>query len=276
MYQEAALGRKPLLLDLFSGGGGAAMGYHRAGFEVVGVDIEPQPNYPFEFIREDAMSFPLEGYDAIHASPPCQRWTRGQNARGQADKHPDLLTPIRQRLQETETPWVIENVPGAPMRDPLMLCGTMFGMKLFSDGERAYEEDEATENASTTAFELRRHRWFEASFHLDDFWPITEYQQNAGISPGYRWGGRCKHRLAPAPVYGHGAGKDFYLRHGRGIAAWERKSLMQIDWMTGQNELSEAIPPVFTEHIGVFLLREVIRRGWREFPMPRSPLLRGI
>ena len=116
---------KPRLLDLFCGAGGAAMGYHRAGFEVVGVDIEPQPNYPFEFRRTDALSVRLSGFDAIHASPPCQRWLGVPFALGQ--EYPDLLTPTRERLQEAGVPWVIENVPGAPL-DGFVLCGATFGL----------------------------------------------------------------------------------------------------------------------------------------------------
>ncbi len=118
---------KPRLLDIFCGAGGAAMGYHRAGFEVVGVDIKPQPHYPFEFHQADALTFPLEGFDAIHASPPCQRWAVSTGVwSGLADSHPDLVDPIRARLVESGLPYVIENVVGAPLIDPMLLCGTMF------------------------------------------------------------------------------------------------------------------------------------------------------
>lgn len=118
------------LLDLFCGAGGASVGYSRAGFdEIVGVDIKPQPRYPFDFVQEDALSFPLEGFDVIHASPPCQRWTNAQKIRGR--DHPDLITPTRERLKETGVPWVIENVPGAPLRGPMLLCGQMFGLNLY-------------------------------------------------------------------------------------------------------------------------------------------------
>lgn len=116
------------------------MGYHRAGFEVVGVDIKPQQRYPFEFHQGDAMTYPLDGFDAIHASPPCQRYTRARNLRGRS--HPDLIGVVRERLQRQGSPWVIENVPGAPLHNPTLLCGTMFGLRVY------------------------RHRLFESSFVL--------------------------------------------------------------------------------------------------------------
>lgn len=121
---------KPRLLDLFCGAGGAAMGYSEAGFEVVGVDIEPQKNYPFEFHQADAMTFPLDGFDVIHASPPCQRYSLATKWRGKPDVHPDLLVPTLDRLVAQSTPWVVENVPGAPMVPDVVLCGSMFDLKV--------------------------------------------------------------------------------------------------------------------------------------------------
>ena len=118
------------LLDLFCGAGGAAKGYHDAGFEVVGVDIKPQPNYPYEFHQADAMTYPLDGYDMIHASPPCQRWSIASRNIGTAHRYPDLLTPTRERLKATTSLWVIENVPPAPLRADIKLCGCMFGLRL--------------------------------------------------------------------------------------------------------------------------------------------------
>jgi len=114
------------LLDLFCKAGGAAMGYHRAGFEVVGVDIEPQPHYPFEFHQADAMTYPLEGFDAIHASPPCQAYTSMRHS----DDHPDLYGATRDRLLASGVPWVIENVIGAPYHYGLILCGSMFDLQI--------------------------------------------------------------------------------------------------------------------------------------------------
>jgi DNA (cytosine-5)-methyltransferase 1 len=118
--------RRRLLLDLCCGAGGATKGYQQAGFYVVGVDIEPQPRYcGDEFYQAQAMTFPLDGYDVIHASPPCQRWLGVPRARG--DEYPDLLTPIRRLLQATGLPYVIENVPTAPL-DGFVLCGATFGL----------------------------------------------------------------------------------------------------------------------------------------------------
>ena len=120
---------KPRLLDLFCGAGGCSMGYHRAGFDVVGVDINPQPHYPFEFHQADAMTFPLEGFDVIHASPPCQAYSVLTPTDRKA-LHPDLIDAIRVRLQKSGRPYIIENVPGARSKliNPVMLCGTMFGL----------------------------------------------------------------------------------------------------------------------------------------------------
>ena len=122
--------QKPRLLDLFCGAGGAAMGYHRVGFEVVGVDIKPQPHYPFEFHQADALTFPLEGFAAYHASPPCQGYSAMQHFIRCRRDHPDLLAPTRERLQSTGRLYVIENVGGSPLQGHLMLCGTMFGLPI--------------------------------------------------------------------------------------------------------------------------------------------------
>lgn len=120
---------KPRLLDLFCCAGGTSAGYAEAGFEVEGVDIVPQPNYPYTFHLADALEFPLEGYDAIHASPPCQLYSVARYIR--KNSHPDLVEPIRRRLRASGKPYVIENVPGAPLPASIILCGTMFGLKVF-------------------------------------------------------------------------------------------------------------------------------------------------
>ena len=119
---------KPQLLDLFCGAGGAAMGYYRAGFEVVGVDIEPQPRYPFEFHQADALTYPLDGFDVIHASPLCEGFSN-LNAQWQHE-YPNYIPVMRDRLSASDKPYIIENVPGAPLLNPLRLCGSMFGLKV--------------------------------------------------------------------------------------------------------------------------------------------------
>jgi DNA (cytosine-5)-methyltransferase 1 len=199
---------KPRLLDLFCGAGGASMGYHRAGFEVVGVDLHPQPRYPFEFHQADALTFPLDGFDVIHASPPCQGFMRsGMMARD--GRYLDLLTPMRERLRGRT--YVIENVPGAPMRPDAILCGSAFDL------------------------EVRRHRWFESSSPF-----------SALVPP-------CNHSRPITGVYGHPHGSGGAWRNGKrpmlpsDAATWARA--MGIDWMNPR-ELSQSIPPAYTEWIG--------------------------
>lgn len=123
---------RPRLLDLFCGAGGCAVGYAQAGFEVVGVDIEPQPNYPFEFHKADALTYPLDGFDAVHASPTCQRKARVTAWRGRREDHPNTLTPTLARLRQAGVPYVVENVPEAvdELRPDFALCGTQFGLSV--------------------------------------------------------------------------------------------------------------------------------------------------
>lgn len=124
--------QKPLLLDLFCGAGGAAVGYERAGFQVVGVDIKPQPHYPFRFIQDDALTFPLAGYAAYHGSPVCKRWSKASSFHpGASKKYPDFITPTRERFQATGKPYVLENVVGAPLLNPVKLCGAVFGLRVY-------------------------------------------------------------------------------------------------------------------------------------------------
>ncbi len=135
---------RPKLLDLFCCQGGAGEGYRMAGFDVTGVDIEPQPHYSQTFFQDDALHFLREHgwmFDAVHASPPCQAFTMAQRLRG--NSHPDLIGPTRELLIETGLPCVIENVPGAPLLDPIELCGAMFGLRTY------------------------RHRLFESNIPLD-------------------------------------------------------------------------------------------------------------
>lgn len=220
------------ILDLFCGAGGAGEGYRRAGFDVVGVDLNPQPRYPFEFHQGDALAFVRKHgreFDAIHASPPCQAHTALKTMYN-ARNHIDLVPATRRALNRTGKPWVIENVPGAPLVDPVILCGSMFALQT-SDGRA----------------ELRRHRLFEASFLIE-----TSL--------------KCRHSRMTCGVYGDGNGRDYrrvpvigvYGGHGRDrrrttapqqFTTAERGEAMGIDWMTGA-ELSQAIPPAYTEYVG--------------------------
>lgn len=171
--------RRPRLLDLFCGAGGASAGYASAGFDVTGADIKPQRHYPFEFILGDALMLALADFDAFHASPPCQRFTRFRFSQPQRDNyHPDLIGKIRRRLEATGRPFVIENVAGAPLRSPVRVCGTSFGLGV----ERGL---------------LWRHRYFESNCALN--------------------GTACKHDGRPAVmVAGHG--KDGYRGSGLAAA----------------------------------------------------------
>lgn len=210
------------ILDLCCGPGGASEGYSRAGMSVIGVDIADQPNYGFEFYRADALTILTEArewigfkFDAIHASPPCQLYSQMHGSSG-----PDLIGPIREGIEKTGLPYVIENVVGAPLRDPIMLCGSMFDL------------------------DVERHRLFETNWPLGDHdWPCRH-----GIwAPRFEvqdHGKRYKSKVVP--VYGTGGGK----------AAEHWPAAMGIDWMT-RAELAEAIPPAYTEWIGRRLLEHI-------------------
>jgi DNA (cytosine-5)-methyltransferase 1 len=208
----------PLLLDLFCGAGGAAMGYHRAGFDVVGVDINPQPHYPFRFVQMDALHFWWRTSitpAAIHASPPCQAYSQSaQSQRNAGKEYPDLLGPTRGLLTETDLPWVIENVPGAPMRPDFKLCGCQFGL------------------------ELRRERWFETSWH------------------GFQLAAPHHHPYPVPSVVGHGTPSWVRKQLGYNPTIHHYRAAMGIDWMN-RNELSQAIPPAYTEYIGAQLLQHI-------------------
>lgn len=219
------------------------MGYHRAGFEVIGVDIKPQPRYPFDMIQGDALCvmdrlvngpflapsrsgrhYEIDDFSAIHASPPCQRFSRASFCQQHKNRHPDLIGVTRELLEATGKPYVIENVCGAPLlRGSVMLCGLMFGLKVF------------------------RHRWFEAS-HLV---LVPHHPAHKGKMIGKD--GMCC-------VVGHGGGvsrrtSEQAGRHGCGgqQSKLEWQEAMGIGWMT-RNEMSQAIPPAYAEWIGRQLL----------------------
>lgn len=142
-------------LDLFCGAGGAAMGLSRAGFEVVGVDIRPQPRFPFDFHQADAMTVDLRGFDLIWASPPCQRYC-ALATREDLSGYPDLVAPIRGRLEESGALYVIENVPGSPVRPDVTLCGAMFGLRSYR--HRLFEANFAIEQPDHPKHEVRVNR----------------------------------------------------------------------------------------------------------------------
>jgi hypothetical protein len=212
------------LLDLFCGAGGAAMGYHRAGFtEIVGIDIDPQPDYPFEFVQGDALHvaghWDLGAFDLVHASPPCQAHsalTKGTNA---GRRYDDYIIGTRWHLGiEASTPYVIENVAGAPIRKDVMLCGEMFGLGVI------------------------RHRYFEI-----EGWTAEQphHRPHRGRVAGYRHG-----EWFDGPymaVYGEGGGKG-------SVAQWQ--DAMGIDWANNRKSIAEAIPPAYTQWIGERFLEQ--------------------
>lgn len=217
------------LLDLFCGAGGAGEGYRRAGFDVDGVDIEPHHYPPGRFFQNDAMLFRrfayLDGFDAIHASPPCQGYST-MSALPNAKEYPKLIGELRKLLEAWGGPYVIENVVGArsDMRDPVMLCGSMFGLSgLGRDGVRR---------------QLRRHRLFESNI------PILAPQ--------------CQHHGEPVGIYGNGGGG----KQTRGYKAHleDAREALGIDWMS-MDDLREAIPPAYTEYVGNHLAEHIRGRA---------------
>jgi DNA (cytosine-5)-methyltransferase 1 len=234
---------KPRLLDLFCGAGGAAVGYHRAGFEVVGVDIRPQPRYPFEFEQHDALSYMdwfcgdeaspgldcctgHRKFDAIHASPPCQfgSTVTNRNRRKSKIEHPNLVPPTRELLQASGLPYVIENVEGVRkhLLQPTRICGS------------AFRDD------------LHRHRYFETN------WPL--------MSPPCAHGRRRRQfRSVDSRMVKRGSLSSVIAIHGHLNYPGEfelRKQAMEIDWMTVE-ELNQAIPPAYTELIGHQLAQHI-------------------
>ena len=217
---------RPRLLDLFCCAGGAGMGYSRAGFEVVGVDIVPQPNYPFPFIQADVLSIDrkfLSTFDAVHASPPCQAYSDLAARNGNAHAWPKLIEPIREILIDSGLPYVIENVEGAPLIDYIVLCGTMFpGLRVL------------------------RHRLFETNF------PMTAPPHKN--TPKVHTLDKRKNHYGKTDEW-----KDFVQVTGGGnCSIASARDAMGINWMT-KRELNEALPPVYTQFIGESLLENLGR-----------------
>jgi DNA (cytosine-5)-methyltransferase 1 len=217
------------LLDLFCAAGGAGEGYRRAGFDITGVDIKPQPNNPHRFIQADALEYLAEHgpeFDAVHASPPCQGYST-LRAMHPTREYPMLIDAVRDSLFKLGAPYVIENVENAPLQDHsdlfgnhgVMLCGSMFGLKV----ERGF---------------LRRHRIFETSF------PVPQ--------PA------CNHKGPAVGVYGHGG----HTGKHRMLYRDEAAKAMGINWMN-RDEMCQAIPPAYTEYIGRFLMEHVMKEEFR-------------
>lgn len=205
------------------------MGYHRAGFDVVGVDHKPQPRYPFTFVQGDALRppFDLRDFDAIHASPPCQHYTVAASIHDSAADHPDLVAACRDLLEESGVPWVMENVPNSPLRNAITLCGTMFDLKVF------------------------RHRIFESNVVL--------------FSPEHK---THKGRTAPRGSYSTSALSmgGYITVAGNNFIREEGAAAMGIDWPMTRKEIANAIPPAYTQFVGKQLMRVVLAARETEVP----------
>jgi DNA (cytosine-5)-methyltransferase 1 len=215
-----------LILDLYCGAGYAAKGYADQDFEVVGVDIEPQPNYPFQFIKRDALTIDpgwiSARFDAVHASPPCQFGTSLRHAPG-GKVHPNLIPATRALLIASGLPYIIENVAGswAHLVEPVMLCGSMFGLGA---------------NAKGRWHQLRRHRYFECSFPVTEPSPCAHFGPCIGI-----YGGHVRNRSSK---HGGRSTVDFVDCDRPALA----REAMGANWGT-MAELSQGIPPAYTAHI---------------------------
>ena len=205
------------------------MGLSMAGFEVEGYDIRPQPRYPFKFHQGDALAADLTGVDFVWASPPCQAHT-AMNTMHNAKAHPDLIPATREKLKKWGGPYIIENVVGAPLIDPIMLCGTMFNL--------------GCEDA-----ELRRHRIFESNVALMTL--ECRHGSRAAVVGVYGGHLRNRKRVRTIGVYGEGV-RDSVRKFDKGVADFsvvQGRQAMGIDWMT-LAELCQAIPPVYSEFLG--------------------------
>lgn len=212
------------LLDLYCGEGGASKGYVNAGFEVVGVDLFAMPYYPFEFVQADALEYDLSGFDAIHASPPCQAFSKNAKQHGTHEDHPDHIELIRERLIEAAVPYIIENVPGAPLIDPVQLCGSSFGL------------------------DLQRHRLFESNVSL-----VAPPCNHSLHTPRFR---RPDKRVASLASVVQVNGERNYAGELE-----LRRNAMKMPWASNRG-LTQAIPPAYTEFLGRQLRLHILaRRG---------------
>lgn len=218
--------RTPLALDAYCKAGGAGMGYARAGFDVIGVDIEPQPRYPFPFIQADALAFIRQmgwAFDLLTGSPPCHDHSPLKSRAGEKGTA-WLLPATREAFEASGKPWVIENVPGAPMRQDVVYCGEMFGLRTV------------------------RHRWFESN--VSGLWAPEHPLGAAHPRRHLRKTSTKKRRKC------FDAGMNISITGD--LQSWVGPACMGIDWMTG-DELAQAIPPAYTEHLGRQLLAAIGR-----------------
>ena len=212
--------RAPRVLDGFSGAGGSGRGYQMAGCEIVGVDVIDQPHYPGRFIRADFLKLSvdfLREFDLIHCSPPCQRYTSLRHAPGR-HRDADLIGPTRKLLIASGVDYVIENVVGAPLVNPTVLCGSMFGL------------------ATPDGAELRRHRLVETSFSCSAL--ACCHKPGAAVIGVYGGHARCRRRPAGQD---HQPLSDF--------TAYDARYAMGVTWLVTNDELSQMVPPAFSEFV---------------------------
>ena len=209
------------------------MGYHRAGFDVTGVDNDPRhaKRYPFTFHHADALTFVAEHgheFDVIAASPPCQAYSITRHAHNA--EHPDLIAATREALQATGKPYVIENVAGAPLLAPMLLCGSMFNL--------------TATDTDGLALRMERHRLFESNVFLIPPGPCR-HDPTVRVAGAYSGGSVDRHHAQ-------------YVRHGGYTPAKSvRAALLGVDWPMTLDELSQSIPPAYTHWIGAQLIEHI-------------------
>ena len=231
------------LLDLFCGAGGAAVGYHRAGFtDITGVDIRPMPRYPFRFVQADALDFLASvqpgDFDLIHASPPCQGYSRMRHLPWLKDRpYPLLIEPVRAQLQRIGGAWVIENVADAPLGG-VILCGMMFGLKVYR--HRRFESSELFMAPS----HMQHREIIGRGRYLNDRARPSASGMVSLVAKGLKVDRRARTYKAGLPAF-----PDLDYRSGESTARQVAGGAMGIDWMT-REELSQAIPPAYTHFLG--------------------------
>lgn len=211
---------RPLMLDLFCGAGGTGMGWFLAGFDVIGVDRYPQPEYPFRFIQADIRDIKprWNRFAAVSAGPPCQAHTKARHMH-QDNEYACYIEDTRALVMDSGLPYIIENVPGAPLINPVMLCGSMF-------------------NLGSRTMELRRHRLFEMNWSLPRV-PLD----------------RCGRRTAISVIGRSGLYWDG--DRDRHVSRWHAAEVMGMPWVRRGESVSQAIPPAYTAFLGYHLRKWV-------------------